>query len=144
MRASILGFVFVLAACASGQSGEDVARAPAPPSAATERAAPAPAAPAESVAAPGVTLPPEPAPPPERPGDITVPGAVELPDPGPADTRTNSERRADIRAWDNCVMRMQNQAEDNPMRATLTTPEEACSRRLGMASRLAVPDSRRR
>ena len=48
----------------------------------------------------------------------------------------------DIRAWDQCVMRVQNAFDADPMSAQLDEPEDYCARSLGMASRTAVPDSR--
>lgn len=144
MRVLFVSAAFLAAAFAgacAGGAGEEMAAAPPPPAAAPMPEAPQ--APSGSVAAPGVSVPPE-APPPQRDGDVTVPGGRELPPPGPADTRTNEERMAHIRAWDNCVMRLQNQAEDNPTRPALETPEEVCSRQLGMADRLSAPNSFRR
>ncbi len=145
MRTLIFGAALLLAACAGGESTEITRAPPPPPSAAAAPVTPAPppAATGPSAAAPGVTLPAEPAPP-VRSGDITVPGGREIPAPTPSsDTRTNEQRAQDIRAWDNCVMRLQNRAEDNPTRPALTSPEEVCSRSLGMSSRTSVPDSRR-
>jgi hypothetical protein len=64
--------------------------------------------------------------------------------PPPAgDPRNNEERRADVRAWDQCVMQVQSAFDSDPMRPQLTTPEEYCSQSLGMAERMAVPVSRR-
>ncbi len=77
--------------------------------------------------------------------DIVVPGQVTTQVPPPAgDPRTNEERRADIRAWDQCVMQVQNAFDSDPMRPQLTTPEEYCSTSLGMSGRTAVPIGRRR
>ncbi|MGE3143215.1 MAG: hypothetical protein AB7L65_07820 [Hyphomonadaceae bacterium] len=90
-----------------------------------------------------MTVPPEPPPAPPRAGDVVVPSARERPVPAPqADPRSVNERMADIRAWDQCVLRVQSQGESNPMRPTLSDPEELCSRSLGMSSRTAVPNSR--
>jgi hypothetical protein len=48
----------------------------------------------------------------------------------------------DIRAWDQCVMRVQGAAEADPLRPQLVTPEDYCSQSLGMANRTAIPQSR--
>jgi hypothetical protein len=134
--------LMALAACVSS----DDASAPAPP---PQAADPAPAqAPQSDVAATGVVAPdvqapPAPAPPPP-PGDIVVPGQVERAVPPIGDPRSVGERAADVRAWDDCVVRAQGVAESDPMRPQMDTPEEACSRALGMANRTAVPESRRR
>lgn len=148
MRVGILSAAVLaaamLSACASNDaSAPEATRAPPPP-AASAAPAPAPTAPAgPSVAAPGVTVAPVPQPP-VREGDVTVPGQRELPAPSPTnDTRTNEQRMRDIRAWDQCVMRAQGAAESDSNRPQLTSPEEICSRSLGMGSRTAVPDSRR-
>lgn len=144
MRKLIFGAVFLLAACASQAPAPDAARAPPPPNAGAPAPPAPPAAAADAGVASGVTLPPEPPRAPPRSGDITVPGGRERPIESPTgDNRTNSERMADIRAWDRCVMRAQGVGEGDPLRPQMTTPEELCSRQLGMASREAVPDSRR-
>lgn len=132
----------MLGACASSESAApEPSRAPPPPVAS---AAPAPTAPAgPSIAAPGVTVAPV-LQPRVREGDVTVPGQREIPAPSPTnDTRTNEQRMRDIRAWDQCVMRAQGMAESDSNRPQLTSPEEICSRSLGMGSRTSVPDSRR-
>jgi hypothetical protein len=87
------------------------------------------------------TPPPPPAP--RDDDDIVVQGEVnrQLPPPE-GDPRSNSERMRDIRAWDQCVTRIQAAGEVDPMRPQLETPEEYCSRALGMADRAAVPLSR--
>jgi len=144
MRAWILSAALLAAACASGQApAPEPARAPPP----VASAAPAPTTTAQAgptAAAPGVTVAPLPQPPAARDGDITVPSGREIPAPSPGnDTRTNEQRTRDIRAWDQCVMRAQGMAESDANRPQLTSPEEICSRRLGMGSRTSVPDSRR-
>lgn len=122
---------------------------PPPPT----QTAPTQAAPTQPPAAqptgPVVTTPtPAPTtPPPVRTSggeDVVVPGVRErqVPPPG-GDPRSTSERMADIRAWDDCVMRSQGRAESDPMRPQLDTPEDVCRERLGMSSRTSVPDSRR-
>jgi hypothetical protein len=64
--------------------------------------------------------------------------------PPPAgDPRTNEERRADVRAWDQCVTQVQSAFDADPMRPQLTTPEEYCAQSLGMGDRTSVPISRR-
>lgn len=124
-----------LAACAS--DGEPEAAAPAPPPPASVSEAPAPSG---DVAAPGVSVAP-PSPPP-APGDIVVPGGPDRQVNPSADPRTQSERMTDIRAWDQCVMRAQSVGDSDPMRPQMESPEELCSRSLGMSNRTAVPDSR--
>lgn len=135
------GALLALAACASSEPLPPAA--PAPPPFAQ---APAPSADADvaapGVAAPGVAAPPAPRPPPPR-GDVVVPGQVERAIPPTGDPRSASERAQDIRAWDDCVMRSQGMAEGDPMRPQLDSPEDVCQRQLGMASRTAVPNSRR-
>jgi hypothetical protein len=89
-----------------------------------------------------------PTPPPARArsddDDIIVPGQVQTQVPPPAgDPRSNEERRADVRAWDQCLTQVQGAFDSDPMRPQLTTPEEYCSQSLGMADRTAVPVSRR-
>jgi hypothetical protein len=91
-----------------------------------------------------------PTPPPPAPAraqsdsdDIVVPGQVQTQVPPPAgDPRTNEQRRADIRAWDQCVTQVQGAFDSDPMSPQLTTPEEYCATSLGMADRTAVPASR--
>jgi len=130
----------MLAACASSDPAPAPA-APAPPPPPMADVAPAPAG--AGVAAPGVFVPP-PTPPRQNAGDIVVPGGAESPVPPPSgDTRSDSERMRDIRAWDRCVTRAQSMGESDPMRPQMDSPEELCSRSLGMAGRTAVPDSRR-
>jgi hypothetical protein len=107
------------------------------------------------VAAPQVTAPPAATPAPTQEAsarandrsadddDIVVRGQVERQVPAPAgDPRTNEERRADVRAWDSCLMQVQSAFDSDPMSAQLTTPEEYCSQSLGMAERTAVPIAR--
>jgi hypothetical protein len=48
----------------------------------------------------------------------------------------------DIRAWDQCVTRVQAAFESDPMSPQLDSPEEYCSQSLGMSDRDAVPLSR--
>jgi len=119
----------------------------APPSAPVATAPPPRATP--------VTPPPAAAPTPSTPtrapvltpqtsgDDIVVPGQREqqvLPPNG--DPRSNSERMEDIRSWDQCVTRVQAAYERDPMRPQLDSPEEYCSRSLGMSNRNAIPISR--
>ncbi len=142
MRFLLMSAALLLASCAGNGGTETVASAPPPTQAAAPIAPPPSAQP--SAAATGIQLPPEPAPPAPRDGDIVVRGGRETPVQSPnADPRTPDERMADIHRWDQCVMRLQASAEDNPTRPQLTSPEELCARRLGMASRDAVPDARR-
>ncbi len=109
---------------------------PAPPVAAPQVSVPTPA-PAQDTSAP--------ARPRSADEDIVVPGQVTTQVPPPAgDPRTNEERRADIRSWDQCIMQVQNAFDSDPMRPQLTTPEEYCSTSLGMAERTSVPIGRQR
>jgi hypothetical protein len=81
----------------------------------------------------------------EDDGDtIVVPGQREtqVPPPG-GDPRSVAERAEDVRAWDRCVMSAQGAFESDPMRPQLDSPEEYCRNSLGMASRTAMPESRR-
>lgn len=76
-------------------------------------------------------------------GDVIVPGARQRQVPAPGgDPRSNAERMQDIRAWDQCVMRVQAAGAADPLRPQLTTPEEYCRTSLGMANRTSVPASR--
>lgn len=124
------------------------------PPAPQQQAAPPPAPPQRTQApasvAPQVTAPPSTGPSPTAPArpradeDIVVPGQVQTQVPPPAgDPRTNEERRADVRSWDQCVMQVQSAFDSDPMRPQLTTPEEYCAQSLGMADRTSVPVSRR-
>ncbi|MEZ5957726.1 MAG: hypothetical protein R3C27_11015 [Hyphomonadaceae bacterium] len=75
--------------------------------------------------------------------DIVVPGQVQNQvRPPVGDPRTNEERRADIRSWDQCVMQVQSAFDSDPMSPQLTTPEEYCSSSLGMTNRTSVPIAR--
>lgn len=76
--------------------------------------------------------------------EVIVPGQLERQVPAPnGDPRSTSERMQDIRAWDQCVMRVQDVFDADPMSAQLEAPEEYCARSLGMANRTSVPESRR-
>lgn len=143
MRNLLLGAALLVAACASSEPLPPAAAAPPPPMLMAETA-PAPPPESDSVAS-GVTLPSRPAPPAPaaRPGDVIVPGTRPVRTPAPnADVRTVAERQRDVRAWDDCVTRAQDMTDSDPTRPQLTTPEEVCSQRLGMASRLASPSHR--
>lgn len=115
--------------------------AAAPPPVRTQPAAP-------PVAAPQVTVP---TPAPSQPAraqspndDIIVPGQVQTQVPAPAgDPRSNEERRADVRSWDQCITQVQSAFDSDPMRPQLTSPEEYCAQSLGMTDRTSVPFSRR-
>lgn len=102
------------------------------------------------VAAPRVTVPtPAPSTPasttPESDDAIVVPGQRETQvQPPNGDPRSRIERMEDVRSWDQCVTQVQSAFERDPMRPQMDTPEDYCSRTLGMRDRLAVPDSRRR
>lgn len=134
-----------------------------PPAAQRQQPAPAPAATtpapqrtqpaAPPVAAPNVNVPtPAPAQQASTPSrasspdeDIVVPGQVQSQvQPPVGDPRTNEQRRADIRSWDQCIMQVQSAFDSDPMSPQLTTPEEYCSSSLGMRERTAVPAGRRR
>lgn len=98
------------------------------------------------VAAPDVSVE-TPAPPAPRSGDddIVVRGQQDIQvQPPRGDPRSNLERREDVQAWDQCVTRAQAMGERDPTRPQLDSPEDICSRTLGMAGREAVPDFRRR
>lgn len=119
---------------------------PAPPSAASP-SLPAPAAGASDVQF--QERPPTPPPavqttPTADPNEVVVRGEVERQSAPPAgDPRSVSERMADVRAWDDCVVRAQNAAGGDPNRPSMDSPEEVCRARLGMSNRNAIPDSRR-
>lgn len=130
-------------------------QATAPAQTAPSQADPTPAPQPEtapSVAAPQVAVPTTPAPQQRQQStrsgggnDIVVPGQREQQVQPPAgDPRSMSQRMEDVRAWDRCVMEVQSAFESDPMRPQLDTPEDYCRRSLGMASRLAVPESRLR
>jgi hypothetical protein len=115
--------------------------APAPPSTAPLEVPPSAEAP---VAAPDVSVAtPPPAPPRSASDDVVVRGeyAGQLPPPE-GDFRSRAQRNEDIRSWDQCVTSVQSAFERDPMRPQLDSPEEYCSRSLGMAGRDAIPDSR--
>jgi hypothetical protein len=142
-----------------------VTTTPLPPPQRVATPAPAAAAPPQRVQAPApVAAPPvqrveAPAPPPperqvasrdEGPvvagrtsEEVIVPGQRERQVQAPnGDPRSASERMQDIRAWDQCVMRVQNAFEADPMSAQLDQPEDLCRQSLGMADRTSVPQSR--
>lgn len=143
------------------------ARAPTPPpSVTTTNPAPVatppatpPAAPRPPTATPPVTTPAPPAPAPTAPAasasdgqtftprpqedTVVVPGQRERQvTPPQGDPRSTAERMEDVRAWDRCVMRVQSAFDSDPMRPQLESPEEVCSRSLGMSGRTAIPLSR--
>lgn len=110
--------------------------AAAPPPAAAPTTPPPIAAPTTPARAPVLT-------PQRSDDDIVVPGQREqqvLPPNG--DPRSTSERMQDIRAWDRCVTTVQAAYERDALRPQMDTPEEYCSRSLGMANRDAIPLSR--
>ncbi len=143
MRGSYAALVVAvtLAACASPDAPQSE---PLPPPPAI--ASPTTTSPSGPVAAPGVSAG---APAPrqeasERGGDIVVPGGVERQvRPPTGDPRSNIERMEDIRAWDQCVTAVQAAFDSDPMSPQLEMPEDYCARSLGMAGRLAIPESRR-
>jgi hypothetical protein len=166
-RIAAAAALIALAGCAGMESAGRESRstepsgvASAPPPAATPAPAPAQyaaAPPSASAPTPSATAPPaesaEFAAPAqaERPvatasrsgDDVVVSGERERQVRPPAgDPRSNAERMQDIRAWDQCVTRVQSAFERDPMRPQLQSPEEYCSESLGMAERRAVPVSR--
>ncbi|MBL8545372.1 MAG: hypothetical protein JNL81_02855 [Hyphomonadaceae bacterium] len=122
---------------------------PARQSAPVISSAPPPVA-APPVVAPPVAAPQVTAPPPSQPlrarsdrDDIVVPGQVETQvRPPNGDPRSNEERRADVRSWDQCITQVQGAFDSDPMSPQLTTPEEYCSQSLGMSDRTSVPIGR--
>ena len=141
----IAGLIVTLAlsACASAEPEDTTPTASAQSTAQSGTMGAPPANAAPNVAARDVA-----APPPARTATadndaVVVPGARQRQVPAPnGDPRSTQERMEDIRAWDTCVMRVQGQAESNPNRPALDTPEDLCRRSLGMNDRLAVPASR--
>src|SRR5262245_42697829 len=102
--------------------------ASAPPPAAQSEPAPAPApVAAPPVAASNVAAPAAPGPRASGDEEVVVSGAQQRQVPAPADPRTTEQRMADIRAWDQCVMRLQGRAE-NATEPQLDSPEEVCRR----------------
>ncbi|MBL8550010.1 MAG: hypothetical protein JNJ73_08480 [Hyphomonadaceae bacterium] len=80
------------------------------------------------------------APKPYTESGISVPGVIDRPVPPPAgDPRTPARRMRDIRSWDKCVLAAQRNADADPLRPQMDTPEDYCRGRLGMASRQSVP-----
>jgi hypothetical protein len=136
-------------------SAPPVQSAPAPMQAAPTRSAPAPVAeaalppPSTTSSAPPVSA--QPAPQADRPvrttarndDEVVVPGQRERQvQPPNGDPRSNTERMQDIRAWDQCVVRVQSAYDRDPMRPQLDSPEEYCRESLGMADRTSIPVSR--
>lgn len=127
-----------------------VAPTPTPAPVVSEPRAPAPApTPAPAVIRPAPAAAPAPAPnrsgtfnPNPQDDEVVVPGQRERQITPPGDPRSTSERMEDIRAWDQCVTRVQSAYERDPMRPQLDSPEQYCARSLGMADRDAVPMSR--
>jgi hypothetical protein len=118
-----------------------VAAAPPPPQASVAPApvaaapAPAPAATPAQESRPIVTQ--------RSPDEVVVPGVRERQvQPPRGDPRSVSERMEDIRAWDQCVTRVQAAYESDPMNPQLDSPEEYCRQSLGMSDREAIPLSR--
>jgi hypothetical protein len=75
--------------------------------------------------------------------DVVVPGQRERQvRPPNGDPRSNAERMQDIRAWDQCVVRVQSAYDRDPMRPQLDSPEDYCRESLGMADRSSIPLSR--
>ncbi|MGQ0533902.1 MAG: hypothetical protein ACT4OF_14615 [Caulobacteraceae bacterium] len=154
-RMAMAAFAVGLTACAGLESaGRNANRSPqptqtasapsptpAPPAAATTAPTQTPAPVAQQVTAPPSTTPAPTAPrPASADDDIVVPGQGRVQVPG--DPRSNEQRMADIRAWDQCVIQVQSAFDADPMRPQLTTPEEYCRESLGMVERTAVPLSR--
>lgn len=106
--------------------------------------APAPMQAQAQVAAPNVAVAtPPPPPPPRDPSDVVVHGSApeQQVQPPRGDPRSLAERREDIQNWDHCVMQVMAQQGD-PNQVQSDSPEDICSRRLGQASRNALPQSR--
>jgi hypothetical protein len=151
---AIVAVAVVLTGCAGFQpAGRNAERSEAPaalPPPAAHNAVnppaenpPPPTLPAPSVAAPSVSASAPPPPPSNDNSDVTVVAPTERQVPPPSgDPRSVAERREDIQRWDHCVMQVQSSADSDPMRPTLDTPEDVCSRQLGQANRTAVPESR--
>lgn len=144
MRLGLISLALLgMAGCAAGADGEGAGstQAQTPAQRAAQVVAPIglpPALPAE----PGDTDGPAPtAGEQSNPGDINVPAPVEEATPQPpGDARTGEQRMRDIRAWDRCVSRAQGQMDEaRPGQAILESPEEICTRALGMRSRESVP-----
>jgi hypothetical protein len=140
-------------------SAPPVQAAPAPVQAAPTRSAPAPVAeaalppPSTTSSAPPVSAAQRatPAPQADRPvrttarndDEVVVPGQRERQvQPPNGDPRSNTERMQDIRAWDQCVVRVQSAYDRDPMRPQLDSPEDYCRESLGMADRNSIPLSR--
>lgn len=147
-RLAAVAALAALAGCAGIQpAGRNAERAPPPPAAAApvETAAPTAPAPAAPVAAPVAAAAPAERPTPAT-GDeeVIVPGQREQQvRPPNGDPRSVAQRREDVRNWDTCVLEAQGGRESDPTRPDLTSPEDYCSRALGMADRTAVPEWRR-
>lgn len=171
-RIAAAAALIALAGCAGMESaGRNASRSPEPARVATAppaQAAPEQVAPTTSAPAPvaEATLPPPSAttsaPPvtaqaaaPARQADrpvttaarndeeVVVPGQRERQvQPPNGDPRSNAERMEDIRAWDQCVIRVQAAYDRDPMRPQLDTPEDYCRESLGMADRSSIPASR--
>ncbi|MES1158561.1 MAG: hypothetical protein ABUL42_01575 [Terricaulis silvestris] len=149
--AALAALAFVASCTGFEPAGRSASREAPPPVAAQPAAAPAvapaPAAapvtpPPGAVTVPGVAVTP---PPPRRgdDNDIVVPGVQQRQvQPPHGDPRTESERMADIRAWDRCITHVQDAGARDPTRPSLDDPEDYCRRSLGMANRLAVPLNR--
>jgi hypothetical protein len=170
-RIAAAAALIALAGCAGMESaGRNASRSPEPArvaSAPPVQSAPAQAAPPTSAPVAETALPPPsatsspppvstapraaPAPPAERPvstaarddHEVVVPGQRERQvQPPNGDPRSNAERMEDIRAWDQCVIRVQGAYDRDPMRPQLDTPEDYCRESLGMADRSSIPASR--
>jgi hypothetical protein len=146
-RAAALTALMLIPACA-GASSAGRSAAPPPPAAVEAPALPAPTPQPTppSAAAPGVSVAtPAPRASAAAENDIVVPGQTrrQIPPPG-GDPRTMTERRQDVRAWDECVSEAQTAFDSDPMRPQMQSPEETCRSTLGMVDRESVPQSRPR
>lgn len=148
-RIAVMAALVALAGCAGVQSaGRNAPRTEMPPPPAESAPLQEPAPPAQTAQGqrPAMNTPEqeeairqeE-----EEEGAIVVPGQRDVQVQPSGDPRSVAERMRDVRAWDQCIMSSQSAFESDPMSPQLDSPEEYCSRNLGMASRTAVPASRR-
>ncbi len=127
----------------SASASAPAAVAPPPPQSVAPAPVAAAPAPAAAAPAPAQTAQPRPVVTQRSSDEVVVPGVRERQVQAPqGDPRSVSERMEDIRAWDQCVTRVQAAYESDPMNPQLDSPEQYCAQSLGMAERGAVPLSR--